>query len=556
MKKILFFLGFIAGTTSLLNAQNVNIPDANFKNALLSQIPEIDTTGDGEISYAEAAVVNYLNLDVMNISDMTGIEAFVNLGILDCSGNPFTTIDLSQNTELNILHLNSQYLTSLDIRNNVNLNSLELEGMPFTTIDFSQNPMLINLNVSNSQLYYLDLSNNPNLSLLWFYNTSIVGVNLKNGNNGNLMDINASDNPNLRCIEVDNPAWSAANWTGGNFLFDSWSGFVLDCSTVTYVPDDNFEAHLEANGMGDGIPNNNHVLTSNINNELFLTIEGLGIQDLTGIEAFTNLEYLNCNNNLISSIELYENQNLTELYCSNNQLTYLNLNVITQLYALDCSHNLLTSLDVSNKPNLTFLRFSYNALTEIDLTQHTYPLVVLEADHNRLEGTLDISNCPNLQVFDASNQDPNCPTCFAPGELISVNLQNGNNASFTHINLGEIPTLRCVQVDDVAWAEANWTGSNFNFGSEVVFSENCANVMSTNQVDLNAISMYPNPVKDILYFSEEVSNIKLIDLSGKVLKQISFKTKSINVSDIPKAIYVLSAIDKTGNKISKKLVIK
>ena len=36
-------------------------------------------------------------------------------------------------------------------------------------------------------------------------------------------------------------------------------------NTYTYVPDDNFENYLEANGMGDGIALNDTVLTSNIN---------------------------------------------------------------------------------------------------------------------------------------------------------------------------------------------------------------------------------------------------------------------------------------------------
>ena len=33
----------------------------------------------------------------------------------------------------------------------------------------------------------------------------------------------------------------------------------------TYVPDDNFEAYLENNGMGNGIVNDDSVTTANIN---------------------------------------------------------------------------------------------------------------------------------------------------------------------------------------------------------------------------------------------------------------------------------------------------
>ena len=62
------------------NAQNVNIPDANFKNALISA--GVDTNEDGEISYAEAEAITYLDVSSKNISDMTGIEAFINLDTL------------------------------------------------------------------------------------------------------------------------------------------------------------------------------------------------------------------------------------------------------------------------------------------------------------------------------------------------------------------------------------------------------------------------------------------------------------------------------------------
>ena len=58
-------------------AQNVNIPDTNFKNALIEA--GIDTSGNGEISQDEAEAITYLDVSDKNISDMTGIEAFINL---------------------------------------------------------------------------------------------------------------------------------------------------------------------------------------------------------------------------------------------------------------------------------------------------------------------------------------------------------------------------------------------------------------------------------------------------------------------------------------------
>ena len=60
----------------------------------------------------------------------------------------------------------------------------------------------------------------------------------------------------------------------------------------TYVPDNNFEAYLEANSMGNGVPNDDYVTTANISGVSSLIIGGANIADLTGIEDFSNLSTL------------------------------------------------------------------------------------------------------------------------------------------------------------------------------------------------------------------------------------------------------------------------
>ena len=127
----------------------------------------------------------------------------------------------------------------------------------------------------------------------------------------------------------------------------------------TYVPDDNFEAYLEANGMGDGIPWNDSVRTSAIDTVVSLEVndgyQGYHIFDLTGIEDFIALTYLNCKNNNITNLDLSNNIALDFLRCSNNQLISLNLSANTNLTFLDCGDNQLASLDISNNTNLITL---------------------------------------------------------------------------------------------------------------------------------------------------------------------------------------------------------
>jgi len=76
----------------------------------------------------------------------------------------------------------------------------------------------------------------------------------------------------------------------------------------TAVTDPNFEAFLEDNGMGDGIPNNGQVLTANIENVTVLDLPSSAeVSDLTGIEDFSALEFLDFSANNVASVDLSQN---------------------------------------------------------------------------------------------------------------------------------------------------------------------------------------------------------------------------------------------------------
>ena len=175
----------------------------------------------------------------------------------------------------------------------------------------------------------------------------------------------------------------------------------------TYVPDDNFEAYLEANGMGDGVGNNGEVLTANINTVISLNVELGGISDLTGIEDFTALTYLNCGYNLFTSLDVSNNTALTNLYCYDNPLTSLDVSNNTALTYLDCRDNQLTSLDVSNNIALTYLTLSgWNQLTSLDVSNNT-ALTDLDCGDNQLT-SLDVSNNTALTYLNCRENKFDC----------------------------------------------------------------------------------------------------------------------------------------------------
>ena len=71
---------------------------------------------------------------------------------------------------------------------------------------------------------------------------------------------------------------------------------------TTYVPDDNFEQALIDLNYDDVL--NDSVLTANISGVTYLDVTGHNVSDLTGIEGFTALTYLNCYGNQLTSLDV------------------------------------------------------------------------------------------------------------------------------------------------------------------------------------------------------------------------------------------------------------
>ena len=198
MKTTLFII--LLFSISTLQAQIVNIPDPVFKQALLDHgfftSIEIDTNFDGEIQVSEAeAITGFLDVNgqFIDIYDLTGIEAFINITELLVWQNQLTSLNLSNNTNLVRLVCSSNQLTSLDV---------------------SQCTLLEELSADSNLLVSLDLSNSLNLQGLDLYSNQLTFLDLRSGNNTNITGYNSNFNPDLTCIFVDDAAYSEANWSG------------------------------------------------------------------------------------------------------------------------------------------------------------------------------------------------------------------------------------------------------------------------------------------------------------------------------------------------------
>lgn len=289
-------------------------------------------------------------------------------------------------------------------------------------------------------------------------------------------------------------------------VFILFVSFTINCQAQqTYVPDDNFEAYLENNGMGNGIMNDNYVTTANISGVTTLWVIFQNIQDLTGIEDFTSLSYLRCNDNQLTSLNFSSNFDLEIVECYNNQLLTLDVSHNGQLKELYCSENLITSLDLSQNTDLTDLSVANNQLTSINTSQNT-SLTEFYCDWNHLT-SLDVSTNTMLQALgctynqltslDLSANNALTALWCSNNDLACLNVKNGNNNNFSFFNVLSNLNLTCIEVDNAAWSTANWT----NIDTQISFSTNCQNACSTLGVeDLNI---------------SEKELVKVVDLMGR-----------------------------------------
>ena len=252
----------------------------------------------------------------------------------------------------------------------------------------------------------------------------------------------------------------------------------------TYVPDDNFEQALINIGYDNVL--DNYVTTANINTATYLAIQGQSIEDLTGIEDFISLNFLDCSFNFLTSLDVSNNTSLSELRCNGNFLTSLDVSNNTSLTSLSCGTNQLSSIDVSQNIYLEHLLIGNNLLMTLDISNTN--LKTLECETNQLT-SLDISN---KQIWNLKCQN---------NQLNSLDLRNGFNTILTRINTSNNPNLSCIDVDDNQYSIFTWVGVYYVFDNQQYFSNNCSGTTSIQEHTTN---------KELL---------KVTDLLGRETKQ-------------------------------------
>ena len=265
-----------------------------------------------------------------------------NLMWLDCSDNRLSTLNLSKKTKLDNLICYNNEIFDLDISNCTMLNSLFCFSNDLGVLDVSKFSRLTHLDCHNCELGELDVSFCPNLVYL---------------------DCGEND---LRSLEVINHEKLDTLIVQGNTRLTELNCWY--CALTT----------LDVGGCT--------ALTSIDCNRNQLTSLELG--------GCTSLKNLFCAMNQLESLDFWGNPELEAVSAYDNRLTSVNTSNCAALILLDCGHNQVASLDVSGNPSLEVLTCYDNQLTTLDVTQNPL-LEQLRCHQNPIE-SVDIRQCPYL----------------------------------------------------------------------------------------------------------------------------------------------------------------
>ena len=325
----------------------------------MTKLEKLDVSGCSKLQSLKLAGCSALTqLDASSCAlttlDLTGCSA---LKAVACSYNALTALDVSAADKLTTLECSANRLTALDLSGHKALKVLTCSLNSLTKLDLAGCTALESLDCSDNALAALDLSGctalnataqgdgkteNPILSPQYLpeqtgavvdkeqctvYLDAIVGKD----NIASVVRVPDAnyDKQTGAAVYAKTPDYFSYSYDTGRkglpemtVYFEMQgltSGVALDEKTF---PDAAFRTLLAdtADVNGDG-----QLSTLELRHVSELNCSDLGIADLTGIEHFTELVALNCENNRLTALDVSKNTHLSEIYCGGNRLATLDL---------------------------------------------------------------------------------------------------------------------------------------------------------------------------------------------------------------------------------------
>ena len=359
------------------------------------------------------------------------------------------------------------------------------------------------------------------------------------------------------------------------FIISLCLGSQISFSQDVNIPDPNFlnaviQLGLDFNGDGKIQLDEAEQLTD-------LNIANRDINDLTGINAFVNLNSINVEANKISDLSYLNLPALKSLNCSANNLAEINFNLVQGIDNLNCSGNEITVFDLSKLPMLSVLNCSNNTITSLDFTDH-FSIRAIDCSFNDLS-EITLVNIPMITDINVSNNN------LTGLELTGLNIEDlwsfGNlDCSYNELTTLNLPELAIIyeldcsnnslgdldldNVQEISFIDCSYNElATIDLSIELLMFLNCShNKLTTLNLfgktelyeldcSFNEIeTIFLNDARDLVYLTCNNNKIQLLDVSNLDLIEFIFAAYNlINTYVSPIQGYItLTELDLRSNQ--------
>lgn len=228
-------------------------------------------------------------------------------------------------------------------------------------------------------------------------------------------------------------------------------GIVTKAQVINFT-DPNLKAKLLTNNAATDIYGDPITIDTNGNGEIEvseallvpnLNVSGANISSLDGIASFANLQSIQVNDNLLTTVDFSGLTNLHGFSARNNQLTsVVNANLPNLTY-FDVQFNQLTVLDLSGMPALQWFVCKSNQITTIDVSNHT-DLFNVECESNGLT-SINVTGCTGLNSLVCTTNNLTSINVAGLGELSTLTCGANQLNALDLTGLTNLQTLTCNQ---------------------------------------------------------------------------------------------------------------
>lgn len=286
----------------------------------------------------------------------------------------------------------------------------------------------------------------------------------------------------------------------------------------------NFPAliNLENLTLSNAVSGQSNLTSLDLSNNINLKKVTCSVYGNINLNNLTNLKSLSVFGTF-TEIDLSDCTNLLELYLT-APLTELNLSSNTKLVNLNIANSDLTTINLSSCPNLEIVYINKTEMETLNLGSIKHIRYLFVQD-NKLT-SLDTSFLFNLQNLNCDNNDLNYLSVKNNGLIF------GDNSGMSFAGNPNLETI-CCDPNEIVYIQNQ---CNFLGYDNTVVSD-----CSLPQITLKTVTMFPNPVKDMLYLdsAEKINKVEVFGSNGLLIMTSENVSDVVDMQALQSGIYFL-----------------